>query len=290
LVFHLISIVICSVKPELLAALKQNIAVTVGVAHEIIAVDNRNSGNGLCHVYNQAAALARFDTLCFMHEDIAFLSKGWGLNVLAHFSEQQGLGLLGVAGSRYKSGFPSGWSTGSRRSDCQSLFHREGNGTLKAFHNAPPSQEAAEGRSYVCVLDGLWLCVRRSLWDQVRFDEAIPGFHFYDLDFSLRCHRRMAVAVVYDIQLTHFSMGHFDHRWLQGALDYHRKQKHLPASLLSSTELKAQGLERKTLQFWIKTLRKQRFPRYLRTKWLLKTPIWRYPRLWLQALKLLALR
>ena len=39
----MVSIIICSVSPHLLKKLQQNIAQTIGVEYEIIAIDNREN-------------------------------------------------------------------------------------------------------------------------------------------------------------------------------------------------------------------------------------------------------
>jgi len=65
------------------------------------------------------------------------------------------------------------------------------------------------------VLDGVFIGVRRSVWADVRFDEArFDAFHLYDMDFSLSCHRRgHAVGVAQDLHLLHASTGELDERW-----------------------------------------------------------------------------
>ena len=105
----MISIVICSANKEELGQVSENIRNTVGVVHEIIAIDNRTAGRGICEVYNEGARRARFDILCFMHEDIEMRTAGWGAKVLDIFNQNPQLGLLGIAGGGYKSLAPSSW-------------------------------------------------------------------------------------------------------------------------------------------------------------------------------------
>lgn len=58
------------------------------------------------------------------------------------------------------------------------------------------------------LLDGVFLCISKKVFTQVRFDETNPaGFHFYDLDYSLECHKAGFKLGVSDIAITHASPG-----------------------------------------------------------------------------------
>jgi len=60
----------------------------------------------------------------------------------------------------------------------------------------------------VLLLDGVFLAIHRRVFEQVRFDETNPaGFHFYDLDYSLQCHKAGFKLGVSDIMITHSSPG-----------------------------------------------------------------------------------
>jgi len=60
----------------------------------------------------------------------------------------------------------------------------------------------------VVLLDGVFLAIHRRVFEQVRFDETNPaGFHFYDLDYSLQCHKAGFKLGVSDIMITHASPG-----------------------------------------------------------------------------------
>ena len=60
----------------------------------------------------------------------------------------------------------------------------------------------------VVLLDGVFLAIKRKVFEKVRFDETNPaGFHFYDLDYSLSCHKEGFKIGVSDIMITHASPG-----------------------------------------------------------------------------------
>ncbi|MFT4192590.1 MAG: glycosyltransferase [Comamonas sp.] len=264
----MISVVICSVRPDRLEKVRESIAATIGVAHEFRVIHNQIERLGICAAYNKAAQGATGDILCFVHEDVAMLTPGWGQRVLRHFAADAELGLIGVAGSRYKSRTLSGWSQGNEELDCGNIH--EG-ATLAAARRwmARPAAFAGATRVPVCVLDGVWLCVRRSVWAALRFDESIAGFHFYDIDFSLRCHRSYRVAVVYDVDLLHFSTGTFGHEWAHAALAFHQVAADwLPASCAIADQDQMLRWERGVQKSWLKRMRKRLHGLRLKWRWL----------------------
>ena len=64
-------------------------------------------------------------------------------------------------------------------------------------------------------LDGVFIAARREWIDGVGFDTArIPGFHFYDLDFSYRASLAGArLTIACDLALIHQSRGNVDAGW-----------------------------------------------------------------------------
>lgn len=282
----MISIVVCSIRPQMAEALARNIEASIGVEYELIVIDNRGSDRGLCRVYNEGAGRARYEVVCFMHEDVEFLEAGWGRNVLAHFAEDPQLGVIGVAGARFKSRAPSGWMTSGReRYNCSHL-HQGCGPDDELLHSRRAGDER---RIRVCTLDGVWICARRAVWEALRFNEQLRNFHFYDVDFALRASQEHAVAVVYDVALRHFSGGHFDGRWMEEALAYHQRivSVPLPMALDDLDEAVLRRLERRGIHSWLKFLRKAKVPLALRWRWLRACRVQSYPGLWWLALKFL---
>jgi len=74
----MISIIICSIRPDYLAQVTANIAHTIGVPFEMKVADNRGTGKGICQVYNELAATAQYSFLVFVQEDVVFNKQGWG--------------------------------------------------------------------------------------------------------------------------------------------------------------------------------------------------------------------
>ena len=179
----MLSLLVCSVRPDFLERMKRSVESTIGIEHEWVVADNRNTGKGICQVYNELAAEARFPFLLFLHEDVSFETADWGPRLIDHFTTNPNLGLVGLAGANVKSSSISGWYTADPSHDRYHIRHRLPTHS-EQMHRIP--DEAQDLFPVVC-LDGVFLCCRRTVWSSSRFDEKnIQGFHFYDLDFSMR--------------------------------------------------------------------------------------------------------
>lgn len=129
----MISFIICSIRPPDAELLAENIRARVGMDYELIVYDNRQTKHRLCRVYNDCAARAKGDVLAFAHEDICFHSNNWGETIYRKALEK-GCGVIGFAGSTYKTHTPSGWGT-DKRFSCAHFIQ---NGELFSV-NAPQS-------------------------------------------------------------------------------------------------------------------------------------------------------
>lgn len=104
----MLSIIICSISPERLQLVKQNIAETIGIEHEFITIDNRDKKWPIAKAYNSAAAEAKYPYLFFVHEDVRFHSQDWGNFVVAKLKEQD-CGVIGFTGTKVMFRCYSGW-------------------------------------------------------------------------------------------------------------------------------------------------------------------------------------
>ena len=260
----MISVVICSANSARTIKVRENIAATIGVAHEIIVISNAKELGGMCAGYNTGAEKATYDFLCFVHDDVEFLTKDWGKEVIAGFSQDNRLGLIGIAGSRYKSKTLSGWWTGLPEADCCSIFQRTPKGNNRKITLRPPGMD---GKMIpVRTLDGVLLCMPKKVWQQYPFNTKLKGFHFYDLDISLRISQHYTVAVVYNIDLVHFSPGGFGDEWVQGAIRYHEQENEvaLPCSV---DGILTDEQEKKVCFSWLQRLRLEHISKANRERW-----------------------
>jgi hypothetical protein len=227
----MISVIICSVNPVSLANIKKNIQETIGIPYEIIDIDNSKNQYGICKAYNEGGAKARFPILCFMHEDISFETQHWGDLVCRHLADDS-TGLLGIAGGDAKSLVPSSWSVPIISNEINLVQHYKSNkAPVERIVTTNPNVPGPKKK--VVALDGVWLCTKKEVFDQFKFDEInFAGFHGYDIDYSLQVNTRYDLYVVFDIVIHHFSEGTPDKKWIDSAIRVSSKWKHrLPVSV-----------------------------------------------------------
>lgn len=228
----MISVITAVHKKDVFETFKQNLKATTGIPYELIGIENSNGAMGLCEVYNKGAARARYDIVCFAHEDILIRTRQWGPMVIGMFDEHAKLGLLGVAGSNYKPAMPSGWSYPTADASTMYMNIVEGRAGKpvepQVAYNHPGNRKLP---AVVCI-DGLWFCTRKAVALEIKFDEALfKRFHCYDVDFSLAVYQKYQVAVTFDILVEHFSAGSFNAEWVHETLKLHKKwKKHLPVN------------------------------------------------------------
>ena len=210
----MISIIICSRHKDISRELYQNINDTIGVDYEVIVIDNSKNEYSICSAYNEGVRRAKYPYLCFMHEDIRYRTSGWGTKVLNHLSDDR-IGIIGNFGGHYiPNFFPvvyvdgpiSGNFIQGQRVNGRYITHQV---QYDNFSKGLPIETA--------VVDGMWLCVRKDLFGQIRWDEkTFAGFHCYDIDICMQSHAiGKQVRVVFDVLLEHQSPGNIDMKFYE---------------------------------------------------------------------------
>jgi hypothetical protein len=247
----MISVIVASANPSLLADVSKNIADTVAVPYEIIAFNNSDGRKGICELYNEGIRMAKYDILCFMHEDIFIRTEGWGKIIKDKFETRPEYGLFGIAGSDYKSLAPSGLNGSGIDTDHANFIQHYKYGTKAPYHyfKKPLNKELAD----VACVDGAWFCVPKKIAAEILFDqETFKGFHAYDIDFSLAVGSKYKLAVIYDVLIEHFSEGNYDKAWMDETLKLHKKwYDHLPVNVLPHSRKNALYAEKATFQYFI---------------------------------------
>jgi hypothetical protein len=264
----MVSVIISSANPSYLEKVSKNIRDTIGLPYELITFDNSLGQKGICEIYNQGILKAKYDTLCFMHEDIEIQTNGWGGIVLQTFSQYPQYGLIGLVGSDYKPLAPSGWSHSGNDMEYGNLMqsHKFKDERPSHFYKNKLNSTLTE---LACV-DGVWFCAPKKVAEEMLFDQAtFKGFHAYDLDFSLKVGCKYKVGVIYNILINHFSEGNFDRVWLTEVLKLHDKWcNHLPLNIPPYTKKVALFAEKATFQYFIDLLIKFKMPMRLAFKML----------------------
>lgn len=234
----MLSIIICSVSPQLLEALKQNIAQTVGLEYEIVAIDNREKHWPIAKVYNYGARLAKFPFLFFVHEDVKLLSYNWGNFIIQKLKEPD-CGVVGFVGDKARFSCYSGWYQYCDETSVSYYYQR-----IKKEKSVFLVNNICLNHSFqeVVTLDGLGLFVRKEIWEKYPFDEnLLTGFHCYDIDFSLQIvfsNYKNYVCCSNQLLIEHFSQGNFsDVNWFSTTFLLHEKWKKMLPIKTSDIEI-----------------------------------------------------
>lgn len=191
---------------------------TVGCKANVIFVVNNNSLS-LSRLYYSMLNNEQIesDIVVFCHDDIEFLKKGWGEELIRLFSKNKKYGIIGVAGSAEFDEKAAWWNY--KRRYGQVLHKHNGKSWLTAF--SPLLDKDLEE---VCVIDGLFIAVKRSRISK-NFDPELPGFDFYDIDFCLAnfLDGKSKIGVTTNIRLAHKSIGELSENWYKNREIINRK-------------------------------------------------------------------
>ncbi|MDD3078754.1 MAG: glycosyltransferase [Paludibacter sp.] len=218
----MISIIICSRSSDISSVLKENIQNTIGIDYEIIVINNSENNYSIFSAYNKGVNLSNFPYLCFVHEDVLFRTNDWGNELIGHLKDRN-TGIIGIAGGKVMTKIPAQWSSEGKYKNI--IQHRKN----KVYTWKEPQGFQGISQSAI-LLDGVFLSMRRELFDKISFDEKIKGFHGYDCDI---CAQSIIAGftnyVVYDILLEHFSGGNGDAQFYNNLITIYKKwEEHLP--------------------------------------------------------------
>jgi len=172
---------------------------------ELIIVDNPKS---IAEGYNYGIEYAKHRILCFLHHDLIVTNPILlRMNLMAYCTED--IGMVGVIGSI---------------TDAAPWW--EGKGVGSAVDTRKGIIYFDEGKQFCEHLDGILLAT----FQDVRFDESIPGFHLYDQDICKQMtqqgKRNFCIGDGYRI-VTHFTSTPSDTKQINGydeALAVYRKK------------------------------------------------------------------
>lgn len=254
----MISIIVCSRNKILPKLFIDNIKETVGIDYEIICIDNSENRYSIFSAYNAGVVKSKCPYLCFVHEDVFFHSKNWGVSVIDHL-QQPKTGIIGLAGGDLVTRIPASWST--LISMSENIIKSDKTGKKQTVIAQNPKSYNKSRRSAI-LLDGVFMCMRRKLFDQIQFDEQFSGFHGYDFDISIQSTLAgFNNYVIYDVDLEHFSRGKTDGTYFRNLIQVFKKwEKYLPLigkNISPEESLKISEIEkRKLLQLTKKMVRK----------------------------------
>ena len=147
------------------------------------------------------------DIIVFIHDDIEFLKKGWGAEVLRLFNDHEDYGIIGVAGSAQFDEHGAWWNYEKKYG--QVLHRAEGKSWLTAF-----SPLLTKDLEDVVVIDGLFMAIHKKRISE-NFSRDLDGFDMYDIWFCLSNYfaKKCKIGVTTNIRLAHNSVGKLKDTW-----------------------------------------------------------------------------
>lgn len=191
---------------------------------EIIFFENNNEYS-LTNLYNKGLTASSNDIVVFMHDDIIITSKDWGKKLINHYSNEE-YGILGIAGTRSLNESGIWWS--EKESMYGIVSHTDGQKTWTNKYSRNFGNEIKE----VAVVDGVFFsCHKKRI--KKTFNEVYDGFHFYDISFCFENNiNDVKVGVIFDIKVTHKSIGEVNEEWNKNRLKFCDENKeYLPKNI-----------------------------------------------------------
>ena len=216
-----IAIVVCSREnSEQKKDFIQHIKDTCGCNAHVYFLINQD-GVGLTQIYEDMIKSDKVDSnvIIFIHDDIEFLKKGWGAEILRLFNKHKDYGIIGVAGSAQFDENGAWWQYNKKYG--QVLHRHDGKSWLTAF-----SPLLDHDLQEVCVIDGLFMAVHKKRISK-NFDPEVKGFNFYDIDFCLANYidGKTKIGVTTNIRIAHNSVGEMKPEWYTNRDQINEKYK-----------------------------------------------------------------
>ncbi|CAC9976394.1 MULTISPECIES: glycosyltransferase [Flavobacterium] len=213
----MISLIICSRTKVLSEEFTQNISDTIGNQYELILIDNSESSYSIFEAYNLGIQKSKGDLLCFIHDDILFHTKEWGKILESEFKENPNFALIGIAGAKVKTQYPTGWWDCENKYKVVNIIQHEKGKVEKQFFGF-----TNDNLQEVLVIDGVFMALKRD--NNFLFDTDLTGFHNYDLSLSCNVKTKgKKIGVTKKILIEHFSIGTLNKDWFFSIMSFHNK-------------------------------------------------------------------
>jgi hypothetical protein len=193
---------------------------------KINVIEKVNNGEkSLSQVYNEILEESETDIVVLCHDDIYFDSTSWYSKIVKHF-EKSDFGILGVAGTTEMPRSGMWWED---KSKMIGIVNHENDG--KKWESK--YSESLENRiKEVVIVDGLFIALHKKRIKK-NFDESVPGFHMYDINFCFRNFlENIKIGVITNIRITHKSIGMTNNDWEKNKITFVDKYKNfLPSRI-----------------------------------------------------------
>ena len=204
-----ITVIFCSKKNgEENKGFIDHIKETCGCDLNVICVHNPD-GISISKIYADMTVNEEIETniIVYIHDDIEFLRKGWGKEILRLFNENEKYGIIGIAGSAQFDENGAWWNY--EKKFGQVLHRWEGKSWLTAF-----SPLLDKDLQEVAVIDGLFIAIHKKRISE-NFSREIESFDFYDIHFCLSnlLKKKCKIGVTTNIRVAHNSIGKLKDSW-----------------------------------------------------------------------------
>ena len=191
---------------------------TSGLGKTIEIIEVINNGISLSKVYAEKIKEAKNDIVVFCHDDIIIESSSWGKKLIKHFNETN-FGIIGLAGTTSITDSGRWWD--QRNLMVGIVNHQHEGKKWTSTYSGNFGKEVIE----TILTDGLFFAVKKDRL-KYQFNENVEGFHFYDLDFTFGNHvNGCKVGVMFDIRVTHLSIGQTNEQWEENRIKFVDKWK-----------------------------------------------------------------
>jgi hypothetical protein len=201
----MVSIVYCTreTNPEH----KEHLIKSSGLHKHVEVIEIINNGESLTHAYNRGLKQAKYDIVVFCHDDLTVETKQWGNKLVRLFEKNPEYGIIGVAGSKNMPVSGQWWENRSKMFGRVAHTH-EGKTWLSTY-----SDDLGQNLEEVVVVDGVWFSVHKNRIKKT-FNEAVEGFHFYDVTLSFENFLEgVKIGVTTVVRINHQSIGMTNEAW-----------------------------------------------------------------------------
>lgn len=169
-------------KKMLVASLKRQ----TNQNYELIVVDSKKLGfTSSDKALNYGASLAKGEILMFVHQDVELISDRF-LDQLEAFSKDNDFGIAGVCGVV---------STGE---------YVVYSSVIMGTNHIQAGRKNTEVRDIYALDECLFIIKKK---DFVGFDDLGKTWHFYAVDYSIRCHQKNKKVLLFPLEIYHLSPG-----------------------------------------------------------------------------------
>lgn len=198
---------------------KEYIEKSCGI-HKVEVISFENPGtHSLSEAYNIIIEKSSNDIVVLCHDDIYFEKKGWGRKIIKHFKKCPNYGILGVAGSTK---LPKSGMWWENKKTMKGIVNHEHEGKK---WESKYSKSTGNDIEDVVLVDGLFMVLNKKNLKS-NFNEEVKGFHMYDVDFCFNNFiEDVKIGVIYDIRITHYSIGQTNTEWEKNRAIFSEKNK-----------------------------------------------------------------